>query len=434
MFTRLLAICASAGFLAACSHFAATPETAPEPANAGTSDGPPVVIMIGLDGLRFDAIDRHEAPNLRALAARGTRPDRMNSVMPTKTFVNFYTLATGLYPEHHGMVSNSPYDRRLDETFSASGGSPQDPRWWGGEPIWITAEQQGLRSHIMFWLGSEVEIQGTRPTVWHPYEHNKPYEERVSDVLSWFDAPLAEQPRFAAFYMDHVDTIVHRFGIETEAEADAVARVDGLVGDLIAGLETRGVLERATIIIVSDHGMVNVSTERTIAIDAHADLDGLFIEEFAGSYGAGLEPFVMGYGDEETVERIHAELQDAHPHLRAYRRDDVPAHWHFDHPDRGPDLFIHADPGWLLTTSATDLTNPYLTGLQATHGYDNHAHTMGATFIGAGPIFPEGTRPAAFENVNVYGLIACALDLEPAQTDGSAQEVERLTGGRCPAE
>ncbi|MFT6462700.1 MAG: alkaline phosphatase D, partial [Maricaulis maris] len=103
---RILAIAMLTILVAACSHLRA-PSAEPVAAEA-----PPVVIMVGLDGLRFDAIDRHEAPNLRALAARGTRPERMVSAMPTKTFVNFYTLATGLYPEHHGMVSNSPYDRR----------------------------------------------------------------------------------------------------------------------------------------------------------------------------------------------------------------------------------------------------------------------------------------------------------------------------------
>ncbi|ABI66170.1 Phosphodiesterase I [Maricaulis maris MCS10] len=425
---RILAIAMLTSLVAACSHLRA-PSAEPVAAEA-----PPVVIMVGLDGLRFDAIDRHEAPNLRALAARGTRPERMVSAMPTKTFVNFYTLATGLYPEHHGMVSNSPYDRRLDETFSNSGGSPQDPRWWGGEPIWITAEQQGLRSHIMFWLGSEVEIDGTRPTIWHPYEHEKPYEERIDEVLTWFDAPVAEQPRFAAVYMDHVDTVLHTNGVGTPQEAEAVARVDALVGQLIAGLEARGVMERTTLLIVSDHGMVDVSTERTIMIDTLADLDGLHIDEFASRYSPGPESFIMGYGDEATVERIHAELQDAHPHMTAYRRQDMPEHWHFDHPDRGPDLFVLADPGWLIITSETDPENPYFTSLRATHGFDNLDETMGATFIGAGPIFPQGSRPAAFENVNVYGLIACALDLEPAPTDGSAEEVERITGGRCPAE
>jgi len=178
--------------------------------------------------------------------------------------------------------------------------------------------------------------------------------------------------------------------------------------------------------------MAAVSAERSIALDELADLDGLFIQEFSGQYGAGLEPFVMGYGDEETVDRIHAALEGADERVSVYRRGEMPDAWHFDHPDRGPDLFILAEPGWLLTLSDTDLSNPYLAGMGGTHGYDNRAESMGATFIGNGPIFPEGTRPAGFENVNVYGLIACALDLEPAQTDGDAGEVAGITAGPVP--
>lgn len=412
--------------LAACSH-------TPGP-SAGTPAEEPIVLMIGLDGLRYDAIDRWEAPNLRALAARGTRPERMIPVMPSKTFVNFYSLATGLYPERHGMVSNSPWDATHQRHFSAREGSPQDPFWWDGEPIWITAERQDVRSHIMFWLGSETHFDGDRPTVWHPYQHEMPYEERVAEVLSWFDAPAAEQPRFAAVYIDHVDTVTHRAGPFTPEEGEAVARVDELVGMLVDGLEERGLLERANIIVVSDHGMAPVSTERTIMVDAYSDLDGLFVEEFSGPYGAGLEPFLMAYGEDEAVERAYRELLGAHEHMTPYRRQDMPESWHFDYPGRGPDLFVLADPEWLITLSTADLSNPYLASLHGTHGYDNRAESMGATFIGAGPVFPQGARPVEFENVNVYGIVACALDIEPAQTDGDPREIERVTGGNCPAE
>lgn len=421
----VLAILAAA-FVAACSH-------TPRPAPAAEDDGQ-IVLLIGLDGLRYDAIDRWDAPNLRALAERGTRPERMISVMPTKTFVNFYSIATGLYPEHHGMISNSPWDRAARRHFSTREGSPQDPFWWQGEPIWITAERQGLRSHIMFWLGSESPVGGDMASVWHPYDHEKPYDERVAEVLSWFDAPAAEQPRFAAVYFDHVDTVTHRTGPFTPEEGEAVAEVDRLVGELVAGLESRGLLERTNIIVVSDHGMSPVSTERVVRIDRLADLDGLIFEEGMGPYGMGLEPFLMGYGSDTNVERVYRALRDADAPVTPYRPQDYPEHWHFDHEDRGPDIFILADPDWLITTSNTDLSNPYLASLHGMHGYENRADSMGATFIGAGPVFPEGARPAGFENVNVYGIIACALDIEPAQTDGDPAEIARITGGRCPAE
>lgn len=425
MIRRVLPAC-FALLLAACSHLPMQ--------TAQRVEDESIVVMIGLDGLRYDALDRWDAPNLQALADRGVRAERMHPVMPSKTFVNFYSLATGLYPEHHGMVSNSPWDATHERHFSTRDGSPQDPFWWDGEPIWITAERQDVRSHIMFWLGSEAPFDGDQATVWHPYQHDMPYDDRIAEVLSWFDAPAEEQPRFAAVYFDHVDTVEHRAGPFTPEEGAAVAEVDRLVGNLVAGLEARGLLDRTNIIIASDHGMAPVSTERVILVDSYSNLDGLFVEEFAGPYGAGLEPFLMAYGNEDAVARAYAELQDVHPHLTAYRREDMPAHWHFDYPGRGPDLFILADPEWLITTSEADLTNPYLASLSGMHGYENRAESMGATFIGAGPIFPEGTRPEAFENVNVYGVIACALGLEPAETDGDPAVVERITGGNCPAD
>tara|TARA_R110000868_G_scaffold57591_2_gene177839 strand:+ start:73452 stop:74777 length:1326 start_codon:yes stop_codon:yes gene_type:complete len=426
-----LAVLALALQAAACAHLAA-------PADDATTAGPaaaeaPIVLMIGLDGLRYDAIDRWDAPNLRALAARGMRPDHMIPVMPSKTFVNFYSIATGLYPEHHGMISNSPWDRRLNERFSNANGSAQDPRWWAGEPIWITAEKQGERADIMFWLGSEIEHDGIRPSIWHPYVHEMPYEDRVAEVLSWFDGPVSEQPRLAAVYFDHVDTVTHRYGPFSPEEGDAVARVDALVGDLVDGMTARGLIDRTNIIIVSDHGMSAVSAERSVNLDTYTDLEGLYVPEFSGSRGPGLEPFIMAYGDADAVDRAYAALDGANEHVTVYRRGAMPDTWHFNHPDRGPDLLVLAEPDWLLTMSTADLTNPWLMSMSGAHGFDNRSESMGATFIGAGPIFPAGTRPEAFENVNVYLMIACALDLIPAATDGDPELVETVTGGRCPA-
>lgn len=422
-------ILALASTLAACAALTDPDPIETEMAVAAPVDDP-IVLLIGLDGLRFDAIDRHPAPNLQALAARGTRPQRMIPVMPSKTFVNFYSIATGLYPEDHGMITNAPYDRVYDEVFSNRGGGPQDPRWWAGEPIWTTAEAQGRRAHVMFWLGSEVE--GRRPTVWHPYQHDKPYEERVAEVLAWFDAPQDEQPDFAAVYFDHVDSITHRAGPFTEAEGQAVARVDALVGDLVNGLTERGLLERTTIIVVSDHGMAPVNnSDRVIFIDDYAELEGLYMPEVQGRYGAGLNPYIFGYGDAETVSRVHAAMQGAHPELEVFTRDTMPDHFHFDHETRGPDMIFLPSPRWSVTLREADLASPYQANLRGNHGYDNMEMDMGATFIGAGPIFPQGARPDAFENVNVYGLMACALGLDPADTAGDDATLARLTDGRC---
>ena len=255
-------------FVAACSLQAPPPEAQNAPPAPVAETDPanlPRVLMIGIDGLNPDKLDQWDAPNIKALAARGVKVEAMIPAMPTKTFVNFYTLATGLYPEHHGMVDNEPWDRALGEKFPRATGA-QEARWWGGEPIWITAEKQGLNASIMFWLGSEVAVDGIRPSRWRPYEHEKPYQERVDEVLSWYDSAPEYQPRFAAVYFDRVDTAGHYTGPDSDETKAALKEVDGYVGQLVDGLKARGLLEHTTVIVVSDHGMVSIDEDHAVEV------------------------------------------------------------------------------------------------------------------------------------------------------------------------
>lgn len=422
---RILLATATAAVLAACA-------STDRPADTALIDtGEPIVLMIGVDGLRADALDLFEAPNMQALAARGVRPEGMVPVMPSVTFTNFYSIATGLYPQDHGMINNAPFDRELNEGF-VNPMSAQDGRWWAGEPIWITAERQGLPTSIMFWLGSEVEFAGDRPSRWTPYEHNKPYEERVEEVLAWFDGPHAERPRFAAVYFDLVDTIGHRTGANTPEVGEAVATIDRHIGDLIAGLEARGLLDRTNIIIVSDHGMATNPEDQVIHFDQWIDLDTVYIPEIEGRGGNGFRPFLNVYGEPDAIDAAYEALQGAHPHMRAWKRGEMPDHFRFDHPTRGPDLFVLADAGWTMSAQNLPLGSPWRS--LGVHGHDVTNPVMHAGFVAAGPSFPEGARPATFENVNVYLLIACILGLDPAETAGDPAVVSALTGGRCEIE
>lgn len=406
-----------------------SPQTAGTDAAGSETEAAPLVLMIGLDGLNPPMIDRWGAPNIEAIAARGVRAEAMYPVMPSVTFVNFYSIATGLYPKHHGMVENYPYDKVAQEQFDRATG-PQEERWWQGEPIWVTAEKQGLPTSIMFWLGSEVPHDGVRPTRWTPYEHNKPYQDRVDEVLAWYDAPEAELPRFAALYFDRVDTAAHYTGPMSERTKEAVAEVDGYVGQIVDGLKARGLLERTTIIVVSDHGMVWIDPEQVIDIGQFLDLQQLAVPQFNGPYGGSAHSFLHIYGEGEALDRAYEGLRDFHEHIHVYRRGEMPEHYHFDHPTRGPDLFVVGDPGWTVRNANLGGWRPPIPGM---HGFDNLDPTMAATFVATGPIFPEGETVAPFENVNVYMMIACALGIEPAKTDGQPEEVARVTGGRCPA-
>jgi len=411
--------------VAGCQH-----RSTVDPAPASIAEAPPPrVLLIGLDGLQTDMLQRWDAPHLKALAARGVRAEAMIPVMPSVTFVNFYSIATGLYPEGHGMVANNPYDASLKAQFENATG-PQEERWWQGEPIWVTAEKQGLPTAIMFWLGSEVPHHGIRPTRWSPYEHEKPYQDRVNEVLGWYDLPQAERPGFAAVYFDRVDTAGHYFGPDAPETEAALKEVDGFVGQLVAGLEARGLVASTTIIIVSDHGMAKLEPTQLIEVGAHLDLKSLVVPQLSGPYGGSAQPFLQIYGEGPALEAAFEGLKDIDPHVSVWRRGEMPAHYHFDHPARGPDLFVLADPGWALQAADVGGWRAPIPGM---HGYDNLAPAMQATFIGAGPIFPEGQVAGPFENVNVYSMIACALRIEPAKTNGDPAVVAAVTGGRCPA-
>lgn len=403
--------------------------SAPATASPADPDAAPLVLLIGLDGLHPDMISRQMAPHISALAQRGVRAQAMYPVMPSVTFVNFYSIATGLYPEHHGMVDNAPYDRLADEQFDRARG-PTEARWWQGEPIWITAEKQGLPTAIMFWLGSETSHAGLRPSVWTPYQHDKPYQERVDEVLAWYDVPQDRQPRFAAVYFDRVDSAGHYFGPDSPEVRAAVTEVDTYVGQLIEGLARRGLNERITIIIVSDHGMAAIDPGKVIDVGGIMAMDSVHVPQFRGAYAGSNHTFLHIYAEPDVIDQTHEALEGFHPNLHVYRRGAMPAHYRFDYPGRGPDLFLVADPGWSVRNASL---GGWRAPIPGQHGYDSRSPEMAASFVGAGPIFPKGQTVEAFENVNVYLMIACALGIVPATTDGDRQLVENITGGRCPA-
>jgi predicted AlkP superfamily pyrophosphatase or phosphodiesterase len=392
----------------------------------------PIVIMIGVDGLRADTLERMPAPNLQALADTGVKAD-MIPAMPTKTFVNFYSLATGLHPKHHGFVSNYPYDREIGRKFDRQTDA-SDPQWWGGEPIWITAEKQGVKTATYFWVGSEVEIDGVRPSFWKPYQQNKDYAERVEEVLQWLALPEKQRPRLITLYFSAVDTAVHNFGVDTAQERAAVALVDKHVGDLLLGLKKLGLEPRSNIVVVADHGMVNLSDQRVINIDSLVDLSSFVVSDWSDTSSSVHAPFLNLFATPELVDAAYKNLHKAHPNMQVLRRGDFPTNYHFDHPQRGPDLMLLADTGWSLYASR-DKSDPQtwvkLGRSVATHGYDNQDPLMHATFIANGPAFKKKLQARPFDNIEVYGLLACALKIKPADTDGHVKNIQYLMAQAC---
>ncbi len=381
----------------------------------------PIVIMVGIDGLRWDALDRYDAPTLDGLVKEGVRAVSMTPVMPSKTFVNFYALATGLYADSTGITGNLPYSKEHDAVMGRD--MHGETRWWGGEPIWVTAEKQGVKTAAMFWLGSEAKINGKRPNHWMPYEHNKLHKERVDQVLEWLALPESERPRLLTIYFSDVDSAGHRYGPETPEVGNALTKVDGSLADLRAGIEKLGLTSRVNLVVVSDHGMTKIDPEFMIYLDDYISMDKLFIPSFHSQAGPHSDPFVHIFVKEgANVDEVYTGLKNAHKGMQVYKREDIPADWHLNNPDRTGDIFAVADAGGMIFVR--DLTSTYKYPATGMHGYDRFDQDMQATFIAAGPNFKKGMKVKPIENVEVYGIIARVLGIKPANTDGNIKNVE----------
>jgi predicted AlkP superfamily pyrophosphatase or phosphodiesterase len=323
-------------------------------------------------------------------------------------------MATGLYPEHHGIVSNTMVDSALGRFALRNTAAVRDPRWWGGEPIWITAVRQGKRAATFFWPGSDVAIGGVRPTWYKLFDARVPNADRVSQVLDWLSLPAARAPSLITVYFGDVDDAGHEFGPELPETDAAIARVDSAVGAIMNGVKQRGLEGRVNLVIVSDHGMARVEPGRLIYLDDAVDPATVNIVDRGAVLSLSPRP-----GHADTVYRALRRL----PHLRVYRRRDM-ARYHYGNHPRIPDIVAVADEGWLLTTRGVAALRSRLT--RGAHGYPPETPSMHAIFLARGPAFKKGVTVPPFQNIHIYALLAHLLGVTPAPNDGSLDSVRSV--------
>ena len=371
----------------------------------------PVTILISIDGFRPDYLDRGITPNLRALAATGIYGP-MRPSFPSKTFPNHWTLVTGKTPDHHGIVGNTMEDAaRPGEIFKMA---TKDPFWWSeAEPIWISAEKQGIRSATMFWPGSEVEIDGLRPADWWPFNENLSNDRRINAVLDWMRRPAEIRPKLVTLYFDTVDMAGHYYGpAPSENLHKAIAAVDGEIGRLKQQLDHLG--QPANFVIVSDHGMTETSPERIIHLDPILPRDQYRLVE-EGNY-AGIEPL------EDNADAVRAAFVRPHDHMQCWTRENIPAEYAYGSNPRVPSILCLPDIGWVVYQDLPE----WMTGIGGGHGYDQREADMRAFFLASGPgIMAGGTLPI-FDNVNVYSLVARLAGIAPEASDGSLAPFEPM--------
>jgi predicted AlkP superfamily pyrophosphatase or phosphodiesterase len=386
----------------------------PARADARAATRTPVTILISIDGFRADYLRRGNSPRLDALAAQGVSA-AMRPSFPSKTFPNHWTIVTGVRPDRHGIVANRMEDpARPGEVFTQAS---DDPFWWNAvPPIWVDAEQAGIRTASLFWPGDDIAwgghrrtewpegiIGGIRPRDWQDFDEAVSDQQRVNTVLDWLRRPAAIRPRFVGLYFDAVDSAGHHYGPNDARTSAAIAQVDRAIGMLVDGLQALG--QPANLVIVADHGMAEVSPDRAIALDRLALPTDYRIVETG--------PFATLVPAPGREEALAAALLRPLPHMQCWRRADIPARFHYGTNPRIAPFFCLAETGWLIEPSL-----PLESRDRGAHGYDNEAPDMAALFIASGPALRRGLRLPDFDNVHVYPLLARLLGVRPHPNDG----------------
>ena len=409
----------------ACTVHAPRPTTSSGAAGSGGINRPeqrdkPHLILISFDGFRPDYLDRFDLPNFKRLGERGVRAEAMIPVFPSLTFPNHYSLVTGLYPEHHGIIENTFHDPDRNQTYSIRDQSTvTDGTWYRGEPIWVTAETQGMVAACYFWPGSEAAIKGVRPTIWNTYDGTVANNARVDTVLDWLRLPAERRPHLITIYFSEMDSVSHRNPLDSSAIEAAAKSLDRALGGLLDGIDTLPIKDRIYVLATSDHGMTETTGSRAVPLSSLIDMESVTVS-FDGPV-AGLQVKAGAQNAARIRDQINSRLQ----HGRAYLRRDVPEQHRFRADPRIGDVVVIMDESWTLVGV------PPLTGLIRSrwgmHGWDPMLPSMHALFMIAGPDLPSGTRIPTIDNVDVYSLMTELLGLRSASgIDGRPGRIRAL--------
>lgn len=395
----------------------------------GSHQFEPTTILISLDGFRADFLQRNITPTLNSFIEEGISPKYMLPSFPSVTFPNHYTLATGLYPESHGVVGNTFWDPELEAEFYYTDPTrSMHPKWWqGGEPLWVTAERQNVRTAIHMWPGSEAHLL-PEPTYLDAYNGEESLPNKVDRIFQLLDLPntgpklqVIERPQFIAAYVPVVDADGHKYGPNSTEIQNTIASVDSMLLNIFNGLAIRNLTNIVNIVLVSDHGMATTSIDRLIQLDDLIDLN--LVSHMDGWPLYGLRP----KNASDLLPLYETLLAAQSPNFEVYLRDvNMPERYHFSHNPRIAPLWLVPKTGWAIVHKADfDVSLAKERGEtyhpKGLHGYDHEHPLMRAIFVARGPAFPHvpNSRVENFQNTEVYNIVCDSLGIEPRPNNGT---------------
>ncbi|MEJ0081250.1 MAG: ectonucleotide pyrophosphatase/phosphodiesterase [Puia sp.] len=361
----------------------------------------PYIILISADGFRYDLADKYNAENLIRLSSAGVTADYMQPVFPSLTFPNHYSIATGDYPSHNGIVDNNFYDPAKDLVYRMSNKKGvEDSSWYGGTPLWVLAENQGMLSASFYWVGAEAAIRGVRPTYYYKFNSLITMDDRIRYVRNWLSLPEEIRPHLITFYIPDVDHEEHMHGVESKQVEDAVHYVDRSIAHLVSTIDSLNL--PVSYIFLSDHGMIDIDTLHTLTLPHAIDTSRFIImnsQAIVHMYAKNTADVLPAY------KILKSEAKD----YEAYLATDMPARWHYSKKDdrynRIGDIILVSHPPKVFNLTGRRLD-------PATHGFDPELQVMHATFYAWGPAFKESLKIRGFENIHIYPLIANILQLK----------------------
>ena len=376
------------------------------------------VLLISFDGFRADYIDWYDTPNFDQIKLNGVKAKSLKPVFPTKTFPNHYSIATGMYVENHGLIGNQFFDKKLNEFYQTKDREKvEDKRFYGGEPIWSTAEKQGLKTASYFWVGSEAQAGGHYPSIWKKYDQKQSFDARIDSVIKWFEKPIKNRPRLVMLYFHEPDNTGQKYGPRSKENKLMVESVDRTIGNILNKLKTLTIYKKLNVILVSDHGMTEIDKTKKIVLSKYIDTKKIKME------GSGA--YTLLYSDENNeIEKSYLKLKQL-SNIDVYKKENIPDKWRFKRHHRIKDILIVAKEGWTILKDNLDCS--YYFYSKAAHGYDNDLQSMQAIFFAQGPAFKKDYTISSINNIDIYPLIAHILNIKSYhEIDGKLENVINL--------
>lgn len=370
-------------------------------------------VIVSLDGLRWDYLDTYDVPFMNQLAREGVKAV-MQPSFPSKTFPNHYTLATGLTPDHHGIIANTFWDREKGVEFSLGNKVTRaDGKYYGGDPVWLTAKHQGVKTATVFWVGSDVTINGDHPTYWRDYQTQQlDFKGRVDEIIRLLKLPEKDRPHLVMAYFEEPDRSGHNYGPMNRVTRRAMEDMDLLLNNLWARIELLPIAGKVNLIITGDHGMTSVDPKRFVDIDDV--LPKHWYERFCNDY-----PTLIYASAPQYIDSICDAMQRV-DHVRAWKAADIPAYLGYGTNKNMGDVVVLPDVGWLFADKPSKKQ-------RGSHGFDHLAADMQVGFRAIGPDFKVGyEKPERFRNVCVYPLLCHLLGVTPSPNDGTLDEVRDM--------